>query len=166
MAGPPFPRDESCLLMAHSRPHSETCPVWTDVAWPGEFLVLSQCHPCPAQPTAYDLNLGYKTCHLLSQNGTDSVDGIQVPGAPCEIRLSPHHWPTPSPAFSFPPTLFPESKSSTSQLNPNPEAFSYKQCVGRPAPNPSSELSAVSLFVFANLISAKEWHKNFVFPYY
>lgn len=86
--------------------------------------------------------------------------------APCEIRLSPHHWPTPSPAFSsFPPTLSPESKSSTNQLNPNPEALSHKQCVGRPSPNPSSELCGIRLFVFAHLISEKEWHKNFVFPY-
>ena len=107
VAGPLFPRNESCPLTAHSCPRSETCPVWTDVAWPGEFLVLSHPHPCPSQPTACDLTLGYKTCHLLSQNGTDSVGGIQVPGLPGRlgwVHITGQLLPLPSP-LSLPPFL-------------------------------------------------------------
>ena len=148
------------MLPAHGSQSSsspETCPILTDASWPGSFLSSAVPHPCPTQPSANDPTLGYKTCHLLSQDGTDSVGGIQASELP--VRSGWVHIVGYPALSSWPPSLSPESISSMNHLCPNPKTVFHEQHVGVPAPNPSSKLTVISLFVFANLISENGWHK-------
>lgn len=78
-----FPIDENVACQWPTAPSSpETSLILTDAALPRWFPVLSYPQPLPCSPTATDLTLGYKTCGLLSPDGTGSVGEIRAPALP------------------------------------------------------------------------------------